>query len=123
MSESNWDFPLDAVSAHQSVKGYKAEAKDGHAGEVAWAVYAPGESYLVVTRHPHLGGKHHVVPAGAVSSVDHERRIVKLDLEQADIDKLPDHEEPSRQIDWDYVNRFELGWLRGGGGYAPDPDS
>lgn len=118
-----WDFPPGAVSHDQSVKGYDAEAKDGRAGEVSWAVYAPGESYLVVTRHPHLHGKHHVVPAGAVSSVDHEKRVVMLDVTQAEVDSLPDHDEPSKQVDWDYVNRFELGWLRGGGGYAPDPDS
>jgi hypothetical protein len=123
MSDSTWDFPPGAVGAHASVKGYAAEAKDGHAGEVSWAVYAPGESYLVVTRHPHLHGKHHVVPAGAVSSVDHEERVVKLELTQAEVDRLPAHEQPSQQVDWDYVNRFEIGWLRGGGGHAPDPDS
>ena len=41
MSESMWDFPPGAVSHDQSVKGYRAEAKDGHAGEVSGAVYAP----------------------------------------------------------------------------------
>ena len=123
MSESTWDFPPGAVSADQSVKGYRAEAKDGHAGEVSWAVYAPGESYLVVTRHPHLHGKHHVVPAGVVSSVDHEKRVVRLDLAEDEFDKLPVHEEPSKEIDWDYVSRFEIGWLQGRGMFGPDPDS
>jgi hypothetical protein len=121
MTESQWDFPAGAVSADQSLKGYRAQAKDGDAGEVSWCDYAPGESYLVVTRHPHLGGKHHVVPAGAVAAVDHEKRLVKLDLTEDEFDKLPVHEEPSKQIDWDYINRFEIGWLRGRGVPLPDP--
>ena len=58
-------------------QGLQGRGEDGHAGEVSWAVYAPGESYLVVMRHPHLGGKHHVVPAGAVTAVDHEKRVVR----------------------------------------------
>lgn len=121
MSDSQWDFPAGAVSADQSVKGYRAEAKDGHAGQVSWADYAPGESYLVVTRHPHLGGKHHIVPAGAVSSVDHEKRIVSLDLTVGELDALPVHEEPSKQVDWAAVNRFEIGALQGRGVMLPDP--
>lgn len=121
MSESKWDFPPGTVSADQSLKGYRAEAKDGHAGEVSWCDYAPGESYLVVTRHPHLGGKHHVVPAGAVSSVDHEKRVVRLDLTTSEFDELPVHDEPSKQIDWDYVNRFETGMLHGSGISVTDP--
>jgi hypothetical protein len=121
MSESTWDFPAGVVSHDQSLKGYRADARDGGVGEVSWCDYAPGESYLVVTRHPHLGGKHHVVPAGAVVSVDHEARIVRLDVTRDEFDKLPVHEEPSKQIDWDYINRFEIGWLQGRGIPFPDP--
>jgi hypothetical protein len=121
MSESQWDFPAGAVNSDQSVKGYRADASDGHVGEVSWADYAPGESYLVVTRHPHLGGKHHVVPAGIVLSVDHEKRVVRIDLTEEEFDKLPIHEEPSKQIDWDYVNRFEIGALHGRGVMVVDP--
>ena len=121
MSESKWDFPAGVVSADQSLKGYRAEAKDGDAGEVSWCDYAPGESYLVVTRHPHLGGKNHVVPAGAVSSVDHEHRVVKLDITHDELNGLPPVDEPAKEIDWDYVNRFEIGWLQGRGVPLPDP--
>jgi len=32
------------------VKGFRVEASDGSPGEVSWASYAAGESYLVVTR-------------------------------------------------------------------------
>jgi len=123
VSGSLWEFPsgCGAVRDDQSVKGYQAEAKDGHIGEVSWADYAPGQSYLVVTRHPHLGGKHHIVPAGTVSSVDHGHRVVRLDLTESKFDKLPVHEEPAKQIDWDYINRIEIGWLQGSGIPLRDP--
>jgi hypothetical protein len=121
MSESMWDFPPGTVSHDQSLKGYHFEVKDGDGGVVSWCDYAPGESYLVVTWHAHLGGKHHVVPAGLVSSVDHEKRIVKLDLTLEELAKRPDHEEPSQPIDRDDVDRFEIGLLHGYGVTLVEP--
>ncbi len=100
MNDSQWDFPAGSVGHDQSLKGYRAEVNDGDAGEVSWCDYAPGESYLVVTRHPHLGGKSHVVPAGAVSSVDHAQRVVRLDITHEELDSLPPVDEPSKAIDW-----------------------
>lgn len=123
MSDSTWDFPAGTVCHDRSLKGYRAETTDGAAGEVSWCDYAPGESYLVVTRHPHLGGRNHVVPAGAVASVDHAQRVVRLDITQGELDSLPPVDEPATEIDWDYVNRFEIGWLQGSGVPLPDPDS
>jgi hypothetical protein len=120
MSESQWDFPPGTVSHDQSLKDYHVEVKDGEGGVVSWCDYAPGESYLVVTRHSH-GGKHHVVPAGAVLSVDHEKRVVTLDLTEDELAQRPDHEEPSQQIDWDYVNAFEIGELHGLGVMVDEP--
>jgi hypothetical protein len=44
-----WTFPEGMVGHHDSLKGFRVEAVDGDAGNVAWASYAPGESYLVLT--------------------------------------------------------------------------
>ena len=43
-----WTFPEGMLDPEDSLKGFSVEAADGDAGEVAWASYAPGESYLVV---------------------------------------------------------------------------
>ena len=67
-----WTFPEGTVSHDQSVKGYRSEATDGEVGEVSWADYAPGQSYMVVTLRHHLRDVNHVVPAGAIASVDHD---------------------------------------------------
>jgi len=44
-----WSFPAGVLSPDDSIKGFRVEALDGHAGKVSWASYAPGESYLVIS--------------------------------------------------------------------------
>jgi hypothetical protein len=69
-----WTFPAGLVGHDDSVKGYHVEAEDGPVGAVDWADYKPGDSYLVVRFEHGL----HVIPAGAVTSVDPERRRVTV---------------------------------------------
>ena len=109
-----WTFPEGAVAHDQSVKGYKCEATDGHVGEVSWADYAAGESYLVLTYRHHLREVHHVVPAGAVAGVDHDRRTVTLKVTCDEVKATPEHHDPEQAVDWDQVNQFERGMLGGG---------
>jgi hypothetical protein len=116
-----WTFPEGAVGHDQSVKGYRVEATDGHCGDVSWAVYAPGESYLVVTYREHRKNTHHVVPAGAVANVDHPARTVTVNVTVDEVKASPPHEDPETDVDWDQVNRFERGML-GGGGVWPYTD-
>jgi hypothetical protein len=109
-----WSFPEGTVGHNESVKGYRVAARDGEdVGEVSWADYRPGESYLVLTRHEHLRTAHHVVPAGAVASVDHGRRTVTLAVTAAEVRASPEHEDPERPIDWELIDRFERGLAAG----------
>lgn len=105
-----WSFPEGSVAHDESVKGYAIEASDGEVGRCSWASYKPGESYLVVS----YDDKHHVVPAGAVRIVDHDRRAVILDVTVAEVKATPEHEEPDAPVDWGYVDQFERGMLGGG---------
>jgi hypothetical protein len=109
-----WTFPDGAVGHDQSVKDYRVEATDGHVGTVSWADYAPGESYLVVSHRHHLRSAHHVVPAGAVASVDHARRTVTLKVTVDEVKATPEHAGPDTPVDWGYVDQFERGMLGGG---------
>jgi hypothetical protein len=59
-------------------------------------------------------GHDEVVPAGAVRTVDHERRAVTLGVTVAEVKATPTHEEPDAPVDWDYVDQFERGMLGGG---------
>jgi hypothetical protein len=106
-----WTFPAGTVGEDQSVKGYRVECSDGHVGEVAWADYKPGESYLVVG----VGHRrHHLVPAGAIAAVDHDARTVTLSLTGSDVCSSPRHEEPeTAYVDATatYLHDFERGTL------------
>jgi hypothetical protein len=109
-----WTFPEGSVGHDESVKGYDLVASDGPIGHVSWASYAPGESYMVVSYHDGHHDVHHVVPAGAVKQVDHERRVVTLGVTVAEVKATPTHENPEAPVDWDQVNQFERGMLGGG---------
>lgn len=76
------------------------EAKDGPVGSVSWASYLPGESYLVVSYREGPPEVHHVVPAGAVRAVDHERGAVTLGVTVAEVKATPAHENPDAPVDW-----------------------
>jgi len=87
-------FGDGVLGDRSSVKGYKVVATDGRAGRVSWATYAPGESYLVLTVG-RLSRKHHVLPAGAVTSVaDGEVRVPLSRSELARLPLLADPEAP-----------------------------
>jgi hypothetical protein len=112
---TGWSFPAGSVGHDESVKGYDLEATDGHVGSVSWASYAPGESYLVVSYREGGHEVHHVVPAGAVQRVDHERRVVTLGVTVAEVKATPTHDEPRAPVDWAFVDQFERGMLDGVG--------
>ena len=79
-------FPDGVLGGNSSVKGFKVVAKEGRAGRVSWATYAPGESYLVVTVGL-FSRKHHLLPAGAVTSV--RDREVHVALSRSEVRHLP----------------------------------
>jgi len=119
---AGWSFPEGSVGHDESVKDYAVEATDGQAGSVSWACYAPGESYMVVSYEDGGDEVHHVVPAGAVTRIDHERRSVILGVTVADVKATPTHETPETPVDWSVVQQFDRGML-GGGGLWPYTDS
>jgi hypothetical protein len=80
-----WSFPAGWLMHERDVKGYVVEAIDGLVGTVTWASYAPGESYLVVNDHHGRDDAYYVLPAGAVELVDHERRLVELQVCAEDV--------------------------------------
>jgi hypothetical protein len=86
-----WSFAEGMLGPDDSVKGFRVETRDGPAGKVSWASYAPGESYLVVRLRDHLHERHHVVPAGAVERISAADRTVWLHVSRADVEAAPEH--------------------------------
>jgi hypothetical protein len=103
-----WSFREGTLSPKDSIKNFRVEASDGHAGKVSWASYAPGESYLVVSHMHHLHETHHVVPAGAVERIGSDERTVWLTLSRDEVEELPEHHDPPAPVEtWivDAINR------------------
>jgi hypothetical protein len=97
------------LEGHDSLKGFRLVGSDSPVGKIAWASYAPGESYLVVTVG-RLSRKHHVVPAGAVTKVGDG--VVNVSLSRDDIKQLPDLPHPEAEVDQALLNRIELAYDR-----------
>jgi hypothetical protein len=102
--EQLWSFPQGTIGPDDSVKDFEVETRDGVAGHVSWASYAPGESYLVVTLSHHLHRTHRVVPASAVERIDAAGRKVLLHVGKADVENAPELEEPSRPLESPTMN-------------------
>ena len=97
-----------------SVKDYRVDCTDDTVGNVEWADYKPGESYLVVA----VGHKrHHLVPAGAIAAVDHSGKTVTLTVTADEVRSTPQHEDPETayvEATKDYVGQFDRGMIGGG---------
>lgn len=109
-----WTFPDGMVGHSDSIKGYRVDGSDGTAGKVEWADYAPGESYLVVDVG---GGSHRVVPAGAITAVDHAEKTVTLKVTADEVRSSPPHEDAKTayfEATKDYVGQFDRGMIGGG---------
>ena len=109
-----WTFPEGTVGHSDSVKGYRVGGSDGSdVGSVAWADYKPGDSYLVVD----VGHARHLVPAGAVTAVDHGGRTLTLNVTADQVRATPQYEEVERSFtssDTNQVDQFARGMLGGG---------
>jgi hypothetical protein len=117
MAESRelWTFPEGMVGHSDSVKGYAVVATDGPLGECSWADYKPGDSYLVVTHKHHLRkDEHYLVPAGAVTNVDHEQRTVTISVTGDEVRGTPSFDHPESAYDTNMVDQFARGALGGG---------
>src|SRR5215471_27323 len=102
-------FREGVLGGRESIKGLKVVATDGGAGSVSWASYAPGESYLVVSLG-RLSRRHHVLPAGAVTSVGEGEVRVALSREQ--IKLLPALSHPAAPLGDENVEQMENAFFR-----------
>jgi hypothetical protein len=105
------------IGRDESVKGFRVEASDGHAGKVSWASYAPSESYLVINLLHHLYEAHHVVPAGAVERIGSSERKVWFRLSRAQVEAAPEPHDPPAPLDYSMVDAIRsaaASWSLGG---------
>lgn len=92
-----WEHRDLAWSQDDEVVGYDVEAVDGSIGTVDAATAKTGRECIVVDTGPWIFGKKRLVPAGLVSSVDHEERSVTVTLSKDQVRAAPDYDEWDEQ--------------------------
>ncbi|MFD3481380.1 PRC-barrel domain-containing protein [Streptomyces sp. NPDC058695] len=91
MSDSIWGYqPTAGHTAGVDLIGYKVEATDGSIGKVDKHSDDVNSAYLVVDTGVWIFGKHVLLPAGTVRTVDQAERKVFVDLTKDQIKGSPE---------------------------------
>lgn len=91
--DSTWKFRDEAWSEGGDVVGYDVEATDGSIGKIDDATTETDAAHVVVDTGFWIFGKKRLIPAGAVTSVDHDARTVVVSLSKDQVRAAPDYEE------------------------------
>ncbi|MFQ3563017.1 PRC-barrel domain-containing protein [Streptomyces gramineus] len=103
MSDSLWDYqPTVGFAAGLDLIGYKVEATDGSIGKVDRHSDDVDSAYLVVDTGVWIFGKHVLLPAGLVKTVDQAERRIYVDLTKDQIKDSPEFDKDKHADDADY---------------------
>jgi hypothetical protein len=90
-----WTYST-ALDTKSAWVGYDVDAVDGHIGKIDEMSTDAGRGSIVVDTGFWIFGKKRLVPAGTVSSVDHDRKRVAVSLTKDQIKNAPDFDEMRR---------------------------
>ncbi|MEU8712446.1 MULTISPECIES: PRC-barrel domain-containing protein [unclassified Streptomyces] len=103
MSDSIWGYqPTAGHTAGTDLIGYKVEATDGSIGKVDKHSDDVDSAYLVVDTGVWIFGKHVLLPAGLVKTVDPEERKIYVDLTKDQIKDSPEFDKDKHLGDAGY---------------------
>ena len=106
-----WSYLDDSWAMGGDFVGYDVEATDGSIGKIDAKSDEASASYVVVDTGFWIFGKKRLIPAGAVTSVDHEDEKVFVSMTKDEIKSAPDYDEStwddtSRTTHGDYYGRY-----------------
>ena len=90
-----WQYRDAAWSEGGDVVGYDVRAVDGSIGAVDEATTETDRSHIVVDTGFWIFGQKRLIPAGAVTKVDHSTRSVEVSLSKDQIKAAPDYDPDS----------------------------
>jgi hypothetical protein len=96
-----WTYKDDSWTEGMNIIGYSVDATDGSIGKVDDATNDTSASYIVVDTGPWIFGKKRLVPAGAITAVDHEDNRVTVSMTKDQIKSAPDYD----ASDWNDASR------------------
>ena len=90
--DSVWEYRESTWTLDRDLVGYDVEAPDGRLGVVVRASSSSDVAYLVVDAGPEITGLR-LVPAGAVTSMHHDGRTVRIGLARVQLAAAPAFED------------------------------
>ncbi|MFI6584621.1 PRC-barrel domain-containing protein [Embleya sp. NPDC050493] len=99
--------PESGHTAGTSLVGYKVDATDGHIGKVDKHNDDVDASYLVVDTGVWIFGKHVLLPAGTISRIDTENKVVHVSRTKEEIKNAPEFDK-DKHVD-DHEHRTRIG--------------
>ena len=103
MTDSIWGFHGAADHpAGTDLTGFKVEAIDGTIGKVDKHSVEVDAAYLVVDTGVWIFGKHVLLPAGTISSIDLDETTIYLSRTKDDIKHAPEFDKEKHIGDKDY---------------------
>ncbi|MFF8607139.1 PRC-barrel domain containing protein [Streptomyces sp. NPDC015346] len=107
MTPDIWSFSETASHASDmDLTGYKVEATDGGIGKVDRHSTEVGGCHLVVDTGPWILGKHVVIPAGIVTTVDPATETVFVSRTKEQIKNAPEFVPERPDTDEDHRMKF-----------------
>ena len=89
---SMWDYRDSAWTDGFDIDGYDVQATDGSIGNVDRATNDVSNAYVVVDTGFWIFGKKRLIPAGAVTSVVHEDKLVHVAMTKDQVKNAPDYD-------------------------------
>lgn len=85
-----WDYRDTAFTQDRDLVGYDVEATDGSIGKIDETSTEAGASHVVVDTGPWIFGTKRLIPAGAISSVDHDGQVAYVEMTKDQIKAAPE---------------------------------
>ncbi|MFG2138397.1 PRC-barrel domain-containing protein [Streptomyces sp. NPDC048650] len=110
MTDNLWGFKEETgYQAGTDLIGFHVEAIDGRIGTVDKHSDEVGAAYLVVDTGVWIFGRHVLVPAGTISSIDLEETTIYLALTKDDIEQAPEFDQ-EKHLDNDEYHQQLAGY-------------
>ncbi|MFD5632129.1 MULTISPECIES: PRC-barrel domain containing protein [unclassified Streptomyces] len=98
-----WGYqPTSGHQAGLDLTGFKVEATDGHIGKVDKHSEEVGSAYIVVDTGVWIFGKHVLLPAGTITSVDTTEKKVHVGRTKEEIKNSPEFDKDKHTGDDGY---------------------
>ena len=96
---NTWSYRDTSWTEGGDLVGYDVEATDGSIGKIDEATYDTGAGRIVVDTGFWIFGKKRLIPAGAVTGVDHADKQVLVNMTKDQIKSAPDYDASSGWTD------------------------